>query len=67
MVTAPLDDFRNGDFRKLVDSTGKTVPLYDPFDAAGNIIPNSVDRPRLECIHDVRALKRRSAALSGGD
>ncbi len=49
LVTAPLDEFRNGDFRKLVDSTGKMVPLYDPFDAAGNIIPNSVDRPILQC------------------
>jgi hypothetical protein len=49
LITAPLDDFRNGDFRKLVDSTGKMIPLYDPFDAAGNIIPNSVDRPLLQC------------------
>ena len=49
LVTAPLDEFRNGDFRKLVDSTGKMVPLYDPFDAAGNIIPNAVDRPILQC------------------
>ena len=49
LVTAPLDEFRNGDFRKLVDSTGKMVPLYDPFDSAGNIIPNSVDRQPLQC------------------
>ena len=25
------------------------VPLYDPLDAAGNVIPNSVDRPILQC------------------
>ena len=49
LVTAPLDEFRNGDFRKLVDSTGKMVPLYDPFDGAGNVIPNAVDRPILQC------------------
>ncbi len=49
LVTAPLDEFRNGDFRRLVDSTGKMVPLFDPFDAAGNIIPNSVDRQPLQC------------------
>src|SRR5437763_1787066 len=49
LVTVPLDEFRNGDFRRLVDSTGKMVPLYDPFDASGNIIPNSVDRPLLQC------------------
>ena len=49
LVTAPLDEFRNGDFRKLVDSSGKMVPLYDPFDGAGNVIPNAVDRPILQC------------------
>jgi hypothetical protein len=49
LVTAPLDGFRNGYFRKLVDNTGKMIPLYDPFDAAGNIIPNSADRPILQC------------------
>src|SRR4051794_34457790 len=48
LVTAPLDEFRAGDFRKLVDSTGKMVPLYDPFDSAGNIIPNSSDRQLLQ-------------------
>lgn len=49
LVTAPLNEFRTGDFRKLVDASGKMIPLYDPFDAAGNIIPNGVDRPRLQC------------------
>ncbi len=49
LVTAPLDDFRNGDFRKLVDANGNTIPLYDPFDGNGNVIPNGVDRPRLQC------------------
>ena len=48
LVTAPLDEFRNGDFRKLVDNNGTTIPLYDPFDG-GNIIPNAADRPRLQC------------------
>src|SRR5258708_7059045 len=49
LVTAPLDEFRAGDFRKLVDSTGNVVPLYDPFDGSGKIIPNAVDRPRMQC------------------
>jgi hypothetical protein len=49
LITAPLDEFHNGDFRKLADSSGNVVPLYDPFDASGNIIPNAVDRPRLQC------------------
>jgi hypothetical protein len=49
LITAPLDEFRSGDFRRNVDSSGNTIPLYDPFDANGNIIPNSVDRPRMQC------------------
>src|SRR5215831_15862004 len=49
LVTAPLDEFRAGDFRKLVDSSGRMIPLYDPFDGNGNVIPNSVDRPILQC------------------
>ncbi|HJZ95487.1 MAG TPA: carboxypeptidase regulatory-like domain-containing protein [Candidatus Solibacter sp.] len=49
LVTAPLDEFRAGDFRKLVDSSGRMIALYDPFDGNGNVIPNSVDRPILQC------------------
>ena len=49
LVNAPLPEFLNGDFRRNVDSTGKTIPLYDPFDANGNIIPNAADRPRMQC------------------
>ena len=49
LINAPLDEFRNGDFRRNIDSSGKTIPLYDPFDTNGNIIPNSVDRPRMQC------------------
>ena len=28
--TYPIDDFRHGDFSKLVDSSGKQIPIYDP-------------------------------------
>jgi hypothetical protein len=49
LVTAPVDEFRNGDMRRNVDSSGRTIPLYDPFDANGNIIPNAADRPRMQC------------------
>ncbi len=48
-VTAPVDEYRVGDMRRNVDSTGKTIPLYDPFNASGSIIPNAADRPRLQC------------------
>ena len=43
LVTAPLDEFKSGDFRKR-GRTGKMIQLYDPFDSAGNVIPNSADR-----------------------
>jgi hypothetical protein len=49
LINAPLDEFRAGDFRRNVDASGRTIPLYDPFDAGGNIIPNAADRPRLQC------------------
>ena len=40
--TVPTEDFRKGDFSKLVDSSGKLIPIYDPTTRApfpGNIIP----------------------------
>jgi len=49
LVTAPLDEYRAGDFRRNVDAAGRTIPLYDPFDASGNVIANAADRPRLQC------------------
>ena len=49
LINSPLPEFRNGDFRKNVDAAGRTVALYDPFDAAGNIIANAADRPRMSC------------------
>jgi hypothetical protein len=49
LVQLPIDDFRNGDFRRYTDSSGNVVPLYDPFDASGNIIPDGRERPRMEC------------------
>ena len=41
--------FRAGDFRTLVDSKGAVIPLYDPFDASGNLISDASQRPRLSC------------------
>ena len=49
LVSAPVDEYRNGDMRRNVDSAGRTFPLYDPFDASGKIIANAADRPRLQC------------------
>ena len=52
--TYPINDFRQGDFSKLVDDTGKQIPIYDPLTTKllpdgtvqrqpfpGNIIPAS--------------------------
>jgi hypothetical protein len=49
LITVPIDDFRNGDMRKYVNSAGAMIPLYDPFDASGNIIQDPLQRPRLQC------------------
>ena len=49
LVTVPIDEFRIGDMRNYVDSSGRQIPLYDPFDAAGNIIQDAFSRPRLQC------------------
>ena len=49
LVTVPTDAFRKGDLRNLVDSTGKQIPLYDPFDSNGNVIPDATQRQRLQC------------------
>lgn len=49
LINAPLAEFKNGDFRRNVDSAGRTIPLYDPFDGGGNIIANAADRPRMQC------------------
>ncbi|MCU1328435.1 MAG: hypothetical protein JWN34_3805, partial [Bryobacterales bacterium] len=45
----PIADFRNGDFRRYTDASGKMVPLYDPMDASGNIIANANNRQPLSC------------------
>lgn len=49
LVTAPLNEYRTGDLRRNVDASGRTIPLYDPFDASGNIIANAADRQRMQC------------------
>ena len=35
LVTVPIDAWRNGDFRTLVDSSGKMIPIYNPYAATG--------------------------------
>jgi hypothetical protein len=48
LITLPIQDFRNGDFRRYTNSAG-VIPLFDPFDANGNIIADANQRPRLQC------------------
>ncbi|MCI0622188.1 MAG: carboxypeptidase regulatory-like domain-containing protein [Acidobacteria bacterium] len=36
--TYPIDDFRRGDFSKLVDAGGNQIPIYDP--ASTQLLPN---------------------------
>jgi Carboxypeptidase regulatory-like domain/TonB dependent receptor-like, beta-barrel/TonB-dependent Receptor Plug Domain len=49
LITLPIQDFRNGDFRRYTNAAGQMIPLYDPFDANGNIIANANVRPLLQC------------------
>lgn len=49
LQSLPIDEFRNGDFRRYTNANGQMVPLYDPIDAAGNIIANANDRRPMQC------------------
>jgi len=49
LISLPPPAFRMGDFRGLTDSSGKLIPLYDPFDASGNLISDATQRQRLSC------------------
>jgi hypothetical protein len=49
LISLPPAAFRTGDFRSLVDSRGAVIPLYDPFDASGNLISDATQRQRLSC------------------
>lgn len=49
LISIAIQDFRNGDFRRYVNSSGNMVPLYDPFDANGNIIADASKRQRMQC------------------
>jgi hypothetical protein len=49
LITVPTEEFRRGDMRKYVDASGKMIPIYDPFDAAGNIIQDPLARQQIQC------------------
>jgi Carboxypeptidase regulatory-like domain/TonB dependent receptor len=49
LISLPIAEFRNGDFRRYTNAAGQMVPLYDPLDANGNVIPNAASRVRMEC------------------
>ena len=49
LVTVPIQEFRNGDMRKYVNSSGAMIPIYDPFDANGNIIQDPMERQQVQC------------------
>lgn len=49
LQSLPIAEFRNGDFRRYTNASGAMVPLFDPMDAAGNIIANANDRKPLTC------------------
>lgn len=57
LQSLPIADFRNGDFRRYTDATGKMIPLYDPFDANGNIIANANDRQPIQLTDEFAMIK----------
>jgi len=49
LISMPIQDFRNGDFRRYTNAAGQMVPLYDPLDASGTVIANASARSRMQC------------------
>ena len=49
VISVPIQEFRNGDFRRFTDASGAVIPIFDPFDANGNIITDAFARPRIQC------------------
>lgn len=49
LISLPIADFRNGDFRRYTNAAGQTVPLYNPFDGNGSIIRDASQRPLMQC------------------
>jgi hypothetical protein len=49
LITVPIQEFRNGDMRKYVDSAGRMIPIYDPFDANGNLLQDPLARKQIQC------------------
>lgn len=49
LISLPIQEIRNGDFRRYTNAAGQVVPLYDPFDAGGNIIRDASQRPLMQC------------------
>jgi len=47
LITLPIDEFRNGDFRRYTNAQG-VVPLYDPFDG-NTLIADASRRQRMQC------------------
>lgn len=49
LITVPIEEFRRGDMRKYVDSAGRMIPIYDPFDAGGNFVTDPLARKQIQC------------------
>ena len=49
LVTVPSKALRTGDFTNYKDSSGKMIPIFDPFDSNGNLITDQTLRKPMEC------------------
>lgn len=67
LVTIPTADIRNGDFRNYKDSNGRMIPIYDPFDASGNLITDQTQRQPMQCngVYNMICPNRISSTIIG--
>ena len=49
LITVPTAEIRSGNFRNYKDASGRMIPIFDPFDAAGNLITDQTQRQPMQC------------------
>jgi len=65
LVTVPTDAIRSGDFRNYKDSSGRMIPIFDPYDATGNLITDQTQRQPMQCngVYNMICPNRISSAI----
>jgi hypothetical protein len=65
LVTVPTADIKKGDFRNYKDGSGRMIPIFDPFDAQGNLITDQTLRQPMQCdgVYNVLCPNRISSTI----